>query len=216
MTFSGPVPFLDTSGVLALSTPMYDAYKGEYIDLEPGTNIEVRDNHIVGNYPYQGWYMSGIDIEVNGSALVEGNDVEVASSSGIALWWPTDGGCSCATAVGHRRLCAGNVLDANHNELRANNVNNLRPRAWPGVGRPASIPPAEILLLSNGNRVIGGGNHEPGVTVLDFGTDNHHRYDKGRWAAAQCGGAIDDQQRARSEIGWFGCRNWMGRAVGLR
>ncbi len=173
VTFSGPVPFLDTSGVLALSTPMYDAYKGEYIDLEPGTNIEVRDNHIVGNYPYQGWYMSGIDIEVNGSALVEGNDVEVASSSGIALWWPTDGGQVLRNRVsGTGDYALVTYWDANHNELRANNVNNFTP-AGPGPAwADPPIPPAEILLLSNGNRVIGGGNHEPGVTVLDFGTDN--------------------------------------------
>jgi len=110
---------------------------------------------------------------VNGSALVEGNDVEVASSSGIALWWPTDGGQVLRNRVsGTGDYALVTYWDANHNELRANNVNNFTP-AGPGPAwADPPIPPAEILLLSNGNRVIGGGNHEPGVTVLDFGTDN--------------------------------------------
>ncbi len=173
VTLSEPLPFVDTSGVLAYSTPMYNAYKDETIDLEPGTDIEVRDNHIVTNYPYQYWGMSGIDLEVNGSALIEGNDVEVASASGIALWWPTDGGQVLHNRVsGTGDYALVTYWDAPNSELRANNVNNFTP-VGPGLAwADPPIPPAEILLLSNGNTVIGGGNHEPGVTVLDYGLDN--------------------------------------------
>ena len=159
------------SGLVAFGWDHFNPFNGELTHANPGMFIAVRDNTItVRNGNLDMWAMA-VNVSMYGKALVNKNQIDLASGSGIVLGWPTQS----ATVLNNRISGTGDYAlmtwwDSNGNLMKANNLNAFVPT---GLGFPdAGVPPAEILLISDNNAIIGGGHHEPGETVWDLGYNN--------------------------------------------
>jgi hypothetical protein len=110
-----------------------------------------------------------VNVSMYGKALVNKNQIDLASGSGIVLGWPTQS----ATVLNNRISGAGDYAmwtDSGSNGNRLI-VNNLRGFVPTGIGYSDSVPPAQVLLLSDNNIVIGA-PHESGEIVWDLGNNN--------------------------------------------
>ncbi len=138
----------------------------------PGMNIEFTDNHITRTHAGLGWAVPVLDLAAYGTTLVEGNEIGIASGTGVWLWHDTQGASIELNRISGQGAYALAVNSgANATTLRANNLSEFEA-AGAGIPLDPPIPPADILLLSDGNMISGGWDHEPDVTVLDYGLDN--------------------------------------------
>lgn len=147
-------------------------FTGEPFVPAPGMDIEFTDNRITRRRAGLGWATPALDLGAYGSTLVEGNEIEIASGAGVWVW-RSPGGASVELnrIAGPGAYALAIDSGAAASTLRANNLSRFEP-AGAGIPLDPPIPPAEILLLSDGSTVTGGWDHEPDVTVLDYGTDN--------------------------------------------
>jgi hypothetical protein len=147
-------------------------FTGEPFVPAPGMDIEFTDNGVTRRRASLGWSTPALDLGAYGSTLIEGNEIEIASGAGVWVW-RSPGGASIEwnRILGRGAYALAANSGANGNTLRANNLSEFEPT---GAGIPLDppIPPAGILLLADGNTVSGGWDHEPDVTVLDYGLDN--------------------------------------------
>jgi hypothetical protein len=159
------------TGFNAVGWEHYNPFTGELYHADPGMFIAVRDNTITTRNENLNWWDTVVNVSMYGEALVEKNQIDLASGSGIVLGWPTQS----AAVLNNRISGAGDYAlmtwwGSNGNLLKANNLHAFVPT---GLGcTDVGVPPAEILLISDNNAVIGGGHHEPGETVWDLGNNN--------------------------------------------
>jgi len=162
----------EQAALFAQDRALPNPFTGEPFVPAPGMDIEFTDNRITRRCAGLGWAVPVLDLAASGTMLVEGNEIEIASGTGVWLWHGTRGAAielNLITGRGAYALAANTGAGAN--TLRANNLSEFEPAAA-GIPLDPPVPPADILLLSDGNTVTGGWDHEPDVTVLDYGTDN--------------------------------------------
>ncbi len=149
-----------------------NAFTGESVTPDPGMNIEFTGNRVVRRTGGLAWSVPAVDLGAFGSCLVEGNEIEIESGTGVFVWRSHQGAAVELNRIAGRGAYAlAANTGAGANTLRANNLSQFEPA---GIGIPLEppVPPADILLLSDANTVSGGWDHEPDVTVLDYGKDN--------------------------------------------
>ena len=157
------------AGLFDLGWDHYIPATGQVLSASPGSFITARNNTFtIRNEGL--WLDPVVDIAMYGKAVMQGNRFDLASGVAFYLGYPAQATTLIANRVSGKGDYAANVdAGANENVLLANDLSDFEPTgsgaSWLG------IPPAQLLLQSDNNKVVGGPRSSDQV-VWDLGSNN--------------------------------------------
>jgi hypothetical protein len=158
------------TGLWAAGWDHYNPFTDEWSHADPGMFITARDNTVQVQNPDLDMWSMAFNVSMYGEALVSRNKINLASGSGIQLGWPTTSATVLNNAITGTGDYALWTWYADGNWLTGNDLHTFTAS---GAGYvDAAVPPGEILLISDDNRVIGDGRHWGEGTVWDLGANN--------------------------------------------
>lgn len=157
------------AGLFDLGWDHYIPATGQVLSASPGSFITARNNTFkIRNENL--WLDPVVDIAMYGKATLQGNRFDLASGVAFYLGYPAQKTTLIANKVSGKGDFAAFVDGgANGNVLLANDLRNFVPT---GTGAPwLGVPPSQILLQSDNNKVVGGPRSSDQV-VWDLGSNN--------------------------------------------
>jgi hypothetical protein len=157
---------------MSVGWDLYDPFTGETLVPDPGEEILFRNNSIQSSDLEGGYWAPIFGFQNYGKAKVVNNHFDMQSGVGIWLSWPAESVevvSNTFTGSGDYALYAN--WGSNGHRWMANDLRGFTPTGYGYDDGDLTVPPGHVLLLSDGNLVVGG----PGgaaETVWDLGNNN--------------------------------------------